>query len=56
MNFDPKATQYYNIVTIGKGNGWNIINYHGKGDFFGKFHWKVIMTLEATWLAGRHYG
>ena len=43
------------LLTIGKGNDWNIIKYHG--DFLGKFSqwWKVTITLDATWLASRHY-
>ena len=43
------------LLTIGKGNDWNIIKYHG--DITENFQWwKVKMTLEATWLASRHYG
>ena len=45
------------LLTIGKGNDWNIIIYHG--DFFRNFNGghEGHDNLEATWLANsRHYG
>ena len=45
------------LLTIGKGNDWNIIKYHG--DFFENFNGghEAHDNLEATWLAStRHYG
>ena len=45
------------LLTIGKGNDWNIIKYHG--DFFENFNGghEGHDNLEATWLASsRHYG
>ena len=45
------------LLTIGKGNDWNIIKYHG--DFLENFNGghEGHDNLEATWLASsRHYG
>ena len=42
------------LLTIGKGNDWNIVKYYG--DLLGKFSMEGHDNLEATWLASQHYG
>ena len=45
------------LLTIGKGNDWNIIKYHGESSEISNGGHEGHDNLEATWLAStRHYG
>ena len=44
------------LITIGKGNDWNIIKYHGESSKIFNGGHEGHDNLEATWLASRHYG
>ena len=44
------------LITIGKGNDWNIIKYHGESSEISNGGHEGHDNLEATWLASQHYG
>ena len=46
-DFEPKTThQYLLSLTIGKGNDWNIIKYHGESSEISMVDMKVTTTLK----------